>query len=409
MRRDLLSRCAEVLLGTLTAFFSSGCGGQAIRRPRLTIERRTPEIWLQHGPQSRISRSMIQLVQKLRSDDPWTTLRRIHRWIASHSRPFRGIKAHVLRRRTASSLFRSLHLSGCGDWGLLFTALARAAGFPAVYVEAVHKDWARRWLDGDEQGPHMGHVFIEVYIKGEWILVDSTEGFYWRKYNPNDANLPRGYYAFAKGRDAWDLGLRGIFALNQSLEFVAEYIDDLKLHRVSYQRGFLTPTLVLIAPRPAYRVLRRKYPSIRFRHMSIHKMRRHPGRANGIEVLILLPREGLASKLRLLSDPLDIDFEKIVHMTAPGAHPRGLMVKGRAICLATGDTPISLAETSSHLIGVSPDRETSLILSRCGISPRKRPAPRPKTSLIHPAAPRPSSSTSRKPSTGASQPRGTNP
>jgi hypothetical protein len=318
-------------------------------------------------------------------------LRRIHRWIKANTRKHTGSKARVLVRRTASELLKARTLSGCNDWGILFTTLARACGLPAIYVKAIKKSWARRWMEGDESGKHLGHVFIEVYVNKKWILVDSTTGFYYTKYKPSEPNLPRGHYAYSKSKDPWDIGAKSMYIVNKTLENIAEYLDGRKLVEPRYPRGFLIPTVAVVASRPVVRHLSRGFKQIRFQRRTIRSLRRNPAKTEGMDVLILVRKNKLNHTLKLVADPLGMDGRQLNDLITNRRFPQLLRLNKRPVCVAPAETPDALMALGKRLLGVSDARESAIRADRCRPGPplsRKRPmAGKPLSERLRRAAP----------------------
>ena len=52
-----------------------------------------------------------------------------------------------------------------------------------------------------------GHILVEIFVDGEWYLVDSTAGKLFLAYDKNNPSLPDGYYVFAKSIEVWDSGV----------------------------------------------------------------------------------------------------------------------------------------------------------------------------------------------------------
>jgi hypothetical protein len=355
----------------------TGCAATVIRTPRLKVDYDPPRLWLASGTQTRLSAKIKNLAQKLKARDPWVTLRRIHRWVVNHSQPQKKDRGELMRARTATQLFEARTLTGCGDWALLLAALFRAAGLPTVYVEAIHKDWARRWSDGTAGSTHMGHTFLEVYVGGEWILIDSTKGYYWTGYDRKNPNLPRGYYAFAKGRDAWDVGIKSLSILNDSLEAIADHLSTKKLAKPSYRQGYLTPHLVLVSNSKIRKALKSQVTGLRFVFLPLRRLRKKPHRADGKNVLVLLGPKALKKRLQLLSSPLLIQNPERALPPDPGAYPRVLKQNDRSICIIVASKTKDLIKKALSVIAVKDEDERALRPERCGRPSQPPPAPRP--------------------------------
>lgn len=120
------------------------------------------------------------------------------------------------RKRTASEIIKSGYYTGCTDFALAFTLLARKAKIPTMYVETVSEEWLKH--GGDSYG---GHVYAKIYDseKNEWIWVDPMQ----REVpsTPPDNPTPeqekrRGIrIILAEGKDSWDIGISDFTSLKE--------------------------------------------------------------------------------------------------------------------------------------------------------------------------------------------------
>lgn len=113
-------------------------------------------------------------------------------------------KDEIFRKRTADQILGDGYVTGCTDDVLVFIALARAAGIPSKYIEAIDKKWM------DSETPQIrGHVYAETFDNNKWRMIDSTQ----RKI---DANIDEdGRVVYGEGLDSWDLGIRDYDSLKQ--------------------------------------------------------------------------------------------------------------------------------------------------------------------------------------------------
>ena len=115
-------------------------------------------------------------------------------------------------KRTADEILESGERTGCCDSSTLFTALCRARRIPAMQVITINTIDARKRPNEFNSG----HFFTLCYFKnsgnnGEWKLLDSDRGeldhreIRFLKFNPEDKNITRRFYAIAYARDYSDL------------------------------------------------------------------------------------------------------------------------------------------------------------------------------------------------------------
>lgn len=205
------------------------------RTPTLTARQRyqsafgmdygAPEKYLTQGEQTRLSNPKI--VDALRGKAPSVAhLGEIYFWI---KREFSAYAAGgtLIGKVTTDQLFAERRLSGCHDWGLVYASIARELGYPTVMIDASSIVLARELQAGHKMAWY-GHVFVEVFVNGKWVLVDSTAGWYVENdYDPTNPIIPLkadipgsdqntyGYYVMRKGLDTWGYGIRSVDELNK--------------------------------------------------------------------------------------------------------------------------------------------------------------------------------------------------
>jgi hypothetical protein len=200
-----------------------------------------PEQYLARGEQSRISDPSV--LDSLRVDEhSLEHLQDIYLWL---KREFTGYAAggKTIGVVTVDQLLADRQLGGCHDHGLVYAAVARELGYPSIMARTVSIAWVERFQAG-EQGPHVGHVFVEVYLNGKWIFIDSTNGWYLTEgYDPTNPVIPLrgniagssdeiyGFYVERKGIDTWSFGIHSPSESSQAMD---ELALDLKLESISY-------------------------------------------------------------------------------------------------------------------------------------------------------------------------------
>lgn len=210
-------------------------------RKAFSIDYAHPELYLEQGEQSQISDPTV--LDELRVEEQGLDhLGEIYRWL---KREFTAYSAHgrTIGVVTADQLLTDRQLGGCHDHGLVYAAVVRELGYPAVMVRTSSIAWVEKFQAG-EQGPHIGHVFVEVYLHQKWVLIDSTNGWYVEEgYDPADPVIPLkgpiagsseeiyGFYVERKGIDTWGFG---IHTPAESTEAMDEFAQQLNLESIVY-------------------------------------------------------------------------------------------------------------------------------------------------------------------------------
>lgn len=202
-----------------------------------------PARYLAPGTQSALAEGTVARVAKeagLRGDRGLADVGSVYNWAKREFETYSGGGSQV-GRTTAAQLEASRRLSGCHDWGLLISAVLRSLGYPAIMVEAAGIDWARRSRAGTADS-FTGHVFIELFVSGRWILLDSTNGRFLDGYDPSEPVVPMpvyteksGFYVLYKGVDPAGYGITDIRKLNDSMLAFARDLGNLDLRAPDYR------------------------------------------------------------------------------------------------------------------------------------------------------------------------------
>lgn len=182
------------------------------------IEYDHPDKYLAQGAQTTMAPGHQATIRLLGiGKDSVAEIERLIAW----KRQFRNKPAggrHV-GRRTVNEILDSRELTGCHDHGLLLAAALRQCGYPAIMVDATGIGWSKAYPE--QRKGYVGHVFIETFVSGKWILIDSTTGRMAMDYDPRNPVVPlkndgdaTGYYVMFKGTDPAGYGIRDIRELN---------------------------------------------------------------------------------------------------------------------------------------------------------------------------------------------------
>ena len=182
---------------------SNGIEVPVFRGYFLNVDYSNPELFLQCGPQTRITDEIAAIADQFNDKKDLSTIIEIYGWMM---RNLRGVEGEKFGR-TSHEIITSGGVTGCTDYGLAFASLARAKGIPSVFIQTARIDWieARK---SSNSGMIVGHILVEVFIEGKWYLVDSTSGRLYLNYDRNNFSLPDGYYVFAKSIEVWDSGAK---------------------------------------------------------------------------------------------------------------------------------------------------------------------------------------------------------
>jgi transglutaminase-like putative cysteine protease len=188
-----------------------------------------PDMYLTQGEQTRISNPAA--LDSLRGRSKGLAhLSEIYRWLRKFDTYSAG--GATIGEATVDELLASRRLGGCHDFALVYAAVARDLGYPAVMVDTASVEWIARFQKGEE-GPHVGHVFVEVFLVDRWVLIDSTRGAYVeRGYDPANpvfrepaGGSSTGYYGMFKGIDTNAYGIHSNAELTQAMDALARGVD----------------------------------------------------------------------------------------------------------------------------------------------------------------------------------------
>jgi len=203
--------------------------------PIYDIDYSNPELYLKSGNQSTLNEkysSEINTQLSIENVD-MEALAEIFRWKNGYFDSYAG-GGILIGQTTINQLMEVKELSGCHDHGLVLASIYRHFGFPTIMVDTAGIQWAYDYVEG--HSGFLGHVFVEVYVNNNWILIDSTSGEYVEDYDPCNPVIPmtnsmesKGYFVLLKGLDPEEYGItsQGDFLGEKMIEFAlnVESID----------------------------------------------------------------------------------------------------------------------------------------------------------------------------------------
>lgn len=155
---------------------------------------------------------------------------RLNQWLVDNFKSAPAGGAFV-GKQTAAGLLETRVLTGCHDWGLMLSSLLRSAGYPAVMVDTAGAEWMAKARTGAPQNEFDGHVFVEAFISGSWVLLDSVSPRYLENYDPSSPLIPlevgsqKSYVVMFKGVDPAGYGVGANNALGQEMIRFAKRTD----------------------------------------------------------------------------------------------------------------------------------------------------------------------------------------
>lgn len=206
-----------------------------IYQPAFGIDYARPEQYLAQGEQSQISDPTV--LDSLRAEEQSLAhLGDIHRWLKDEFTAYRA-GGKTIGVVTVDELLAERRLGGCHDHGLVYAAVARELGYPAVMARTSSIAWVEGFKAG-EKGPHVGHLFVEAYLDGKWVLIDSTNGWYVEDgYQPANPVIPLrkrvtgpseelyGFHVERKGIDTWAFDIHSQTESTQAMDDFARQLD----------------------------------------------------------------------------------------------------------------------------------------------------------------------------------------
>jgi hypothetical protein len=262
--------CVVVLVTSLISTSSradEGPGpGPSIPRPdfnRIDYQRPQDYLGLEEslGTLERIRR----LAATLKADRPERSLMAIGKWIETNL-ACDNDAAYVWR--DFGRIVDSKVYGGCADHSVIFGSLARACGIPTVWVKTMDADWIREFRQSGTCTSWRGHVFLEVYIRGRWKLLDAVALVLYDEYNPAQRILPGERYAYDKGGDPRALVLSTDW--ERWKEQTAAYFADFDLSRLPVGHGRALGTVYVVANSPVWQAIDRRVRSLGYRCKSFN-------------------------------------------------------------------------------------------------------------------------------------------
>ena len=159
-----------------------GATGEKIPTPSCDrIDYSHPDAYLPLNPHFGDKDHIMKIAVALGGKTPEEKLASIYKWVHSHltyeaDSPYEW--------RDFDRLVHDANYGGCADYSVVFGSLARGCGIPTVWVKTLDVDWIRDFKTLGKEAQWNGHVFLELFIHGRWMLLDDTAMLLYREYDP---------------------------------------------------------------------------------------------------------------------------------------------------------------------------------------------------------------------------------
>lgn len=206
------------------------------------IDYTAPHRYLQPGSQSKLSEDSLRAIRaELSAPGEGLELAgAIADWLrtAFRTEPAGGT---TIGKTDVNTLITSRTLTGCHDSALVMSAVLRSSGVPALMADTAAIQWAEDYQAGKTQS-FAGHVFVEAYIAGRWVLIECGSATYASDYDPSNPVItcptlpdPKGYYVIARGLDPAGYDVTSVEVLNRRMREFANQLPSKTLQFPKYQ------------------------------------------------------------------------------------------------------------------------------------------------------------------------------
>jgi hypothetical protein len=191
-----------------------------------------------------------EVASTLPAVDAEQTLVAIGRWIQAH---LRYDPDAVAGGRSFDTAVDTGSLASCADHAVVFAALARARGIPAVFVKTMDVEWIREFRSTGTCVRWSGHVFLEVFLGGRWRLLDAQALILYDDYDPATRLFPGGRYPYDKGADPAEMVLS--FEGERWLRQTRAYFSRFDLSLLPVGEGRTLDGVFVAANSPIYQAI----------------------------------------------------------------------------------------------------------------------------------------------------------
>ncbi|MEM9283572.1 MAG: transglutaminase domain-containing protein [Verrucomicrobiota bacterium] len=163
-----------------------------------SIDYATPSKYLTIKDSLGTRNQITALSAELKDESEIITIQNVLQWM---DRNLKHDADRAYSWRNFDDVFMERAFGGCADEGIACGVLLKAAGIPTVWVKTMDVPWIWDFKKGRSFQSWSGHVFLEVYAEGRWMLLNPGAKTIYRDYSPDTRILPGNRFAYHKGND----------------------------------------------------------------------------------------------------------------------------------------------------------------------------------------------------------------
>lgn len=166
--------------------------------PTVVMDYSAPESFLDVPSTLGDREKIAELAMALKGRNDPATVRKVLEWMGTNLKHDAN-KAYEWRN--FDDVVQEDCYGGCADQAIVCGVLLKAAGIPALLVKTMDVPWIWDFKKGRPFQSWSGHVFLEVYLDGQWVMLDPGAKLIYTDYSPDARILPGNRFAYHKGND----------------------------------------------------------------------------------------------------------------------------------------------------------------------------------------------------------------
>lgn len=160
----------------------------------LGIDEETRQQWLKDGNMTQQFLDDPKLDSKMaKAKNDSEKVKILYNYIHRHTKyPAFVSKKYIAEhkfQRTAEEIWKDKKMTGCTDYALVFSTLARKYGLPTTILDTVEQGCYEGIKNGEKLNGINGHAFCEVLVDGKWVLADPTFKITEKSYDSQNVKL----------------------------------------------------------------------------------------------------------------------------------------------------------------------------------------------------------------------------